>query len=408
MYSNTKNKKIKIAFVKFAGLSSGGTEKFLQTVAMNLSRELFDVTYFYCDTAPYLGSNYKHSGTDSIRKKIMGDSGIKLVEFNVGAKDVRTRIHKWTNTNFWEKFREEDFDIIQTGRAGHPEYPFTEITRTPIVDSLHLSGGVDNQRNISRVMHICKWNAEKWIRSGGDKSRVVLVSHPIEINNESLKESHSLKEKLGISNCFAYGFHQRVSNEIFSHIPLQAFAEVAGPNDRFIIMGGGDNYKKQAKDLNIMDKVIFLPHSGDMVAIYSFLKTLNVYAHGRKDGEVNSTAMAEALYFGLPIVSHTSEINNGHIESIGEAGLVVSSINEYKNELVKLKNDAKYYEEKSRKAQRRFAEHYELNGQMKNIENIYKSVISNPYPNKFRRLVSSFRLKYYLHTLLRKAGMISS
>ena len=39
--------------------------------------------------------------------------------------------------------------------------------------------------------------------------------------------------------------------------------------------------------------------------------------------------MAEAMYFGKPIISHTSDIHNGHIECIGEGGLVVNNLSEY-------------------------------------------------------------------------------
>ena len=46
-------KKIKIAFIKYAGCASGGTEKFLQVIAANLNKNKFEVDYFYCDATPY-------------------------------------------------------------------------------------------------------------------------------------------------------------------------------------------------------------------------------------------------------------------------------------------------------------------------------------------------------------------
>ena len=152
------SKKIKIAFVKSGGLTSGGTEKFLQIIAVNLPKDKFEVDYYYCDPPFYKDLNHKPAITDLNRMKFMQDNNINLIKFNIEFVDLSTYTHDWINTDFWNKFEEDKYDIIQTGRAGHPEYPFYKIKKTPIVDSLHLSGMVDNQYNISRVMHICEWN----------------------------------------------------------------------------------------------------------------------------------------------------------------------------------------------------------------------------------------------------------
>ena len=46
---------IKVAFIKFGGMANGGTEKVLQTIASELPKDEFDVDFFYCDSAPYIG-----------------------------------------------------------------------------------------------------------------------------------------------------------------------------------------------------------------------------------------------------------------------------------------------------------------------------------------------------------------
>jgi glycosyltransferase involved in cell wall biosynthesis len=384
----TMQNKIRVAFIKFGGLSAGGTEKFLQTIAANLDPTRFAVTYFYCDTAPCIGSDYIHPGTDSYRIEYLQKHHVKMVEFRVGAKDITHPLHPWVATDFWEKFKESDFDIIQTGRGGYKEYPFNKIKKTPIVDSLHLSAGVDNQYNIARVMHICNWNVEKWKKAGGDVQRSVLVSHPMEIDTSN---AYSLREQFGIDSTIKiFGFHQRNADGIFSPIPLQAYKQIESADTHFMLMGGSTLYRDQAKTLGIKN-ITFIDHSAEQKQIYSFLKTLDVYAHGRKDGEVNSTAMAEAMYFGLPIVSHTSQYNNGHIECIGEAGMVVpeEDVDAYAAEMGKLKDDSKYYAYRSKAAKERFQENYELNGQMKRIEAIYDDVIRNPFPYPLRRFIYS-------------------
>ena len=212
--------KIKIAFIKTSGLTSGGTEKFLQTVAINLPKDKFEVDYYYSDPVCFKNPNIKPlSFTDENKIKLMKDSGVNLIKFNLDYIDLGVYTHNWVNTDFWSKFSENKYDIIQTGRAGNPEYPFYKIKKTPIIDSLHLSGMVDNQYNISRVMHICQWNADKWINNGGDKERIVIISHPMDIkfNGGDLKKEYNIGSK------FVFGFHQRNEDGIFSDIPLRAY-----------------------------------------------------------------------------------------------------------------------------------------------------------------------------------------
>ncbi len=378
-------KKIRIAFIKYGGLSSGGTEKMLQIIAANLPKNRFAVDYFYCDSSPYIGSNYKHPETDESRINYMKEHGVNCIEFKVGFKDVTAPTHNWLQTDFWEKFDEEKYDMIQTGRAGHKEYPFTKIKKTPIIEIIALSGGVDNQYNLARVLHICKWSAEKWISKGGDKKRVEIVSLPVEINFSS---NLNFREDLNLKNKFVYGMHQRPSDEIFSEITLQAYKQIETSDTAFVLMGGGSLYKKQAEELGIKN-IHFLAANGDMDTVCSFLNTLNVYAHGRKDGEVNSQAMAEAMYFGLPIVSHFSTINNGHVECIGEAGLVVNNTEDYASELKKLRTEQDYYNYRSKKAKENFSKNYELKKQIKRFVDIYESVLEEPFTNPKIRFMTS-------------------
>ena len=41
-----KNRKIKIAFIKYGGMASAGTERFLQSMALYLPKDCFDIDYF--------------------------------------------------------------------------------------------------------------------------------------------------------------------------------------------------------------------------------------------------------------------------------------------------------------------------------------------------------------------------
>ncbi|MEI8389691.1 MAG: glycosyltransferase family 4 protein [bacterium] len=365
--------KIKIAFIKNDGLTLGGTEKFLQTIAAGLPKNEFEVDYFY--------ANQEDNPPNEARKQYLIDNGVNVIEF----KTTKQRVHRgkiWLDkTNFFDVFK-NNYDLIQTGRCGLYEEPFCNIKNIPIVDSLHYVVGVDNQYNISRVMHISNFSRDKWIEMSGDKDRIVMVSHPMIIPEVQFK---NFRAELGLQDKFIYGFHQRNDNAIFSDIPLKAFKEISDNNNAFVILGAGDNYKKQAAALGL-DNVYFLDHTGDFVIIYNFIKMLNVYAHGRKDGELNSTAIAEALHFGKPIVSHISEAFNGHVECIGNAGFVVNNYVEYAQKLKEIETNTEFYKDLSEKALNRFDEMYNYEKQMQNIMNIYRDVIKNPYTHKLKRI----------------------
>lgn len=370
--------RIRLAIIKYGGLSAGGTEKFLQTIAVNLNKTEFDVTYFYCDSSPYIGSDFSHPDTDPAREQYLRKAGVKLVKFNVQAKNVLDKNHKWEGTDFWEKFNELDFDLIQTGRAGHPEYPFNLINRIPIIDSIHLNAGVDNQSNIAKVMLLGEWSLREWKKNGGDSRKAIVISHPIEPATSSItSRTPSHGEQI------VFGFHQRVSDEIFSEIPLNAFSELPKEKVFFRIMGGSVLYRKQALHLGLSN-VEFIDFSSNQSEIEKFLNALDVYAHGRKDGEINSTAIAEALRHGKPIISHRSSVNNGHIECIGQAGKVVNSVGEYTEEMKRIIENPEILRASSLKSLEQFKSRYELTEQIRKISNIYKEVYINGYSKTSR------------------------
>jgi glycosyltransferase involved in cell wall biosynthesis len=396
------DRKIRIAFIKYGGLSVGGSEKLAQNIAAFLPKDRFEVDFFACDSGLALGPTVGLLSTSPERVKFLEDHAVRVIKFRVGARDLRTYTHEWKDTNFWEIFNEDTYDLIQTSRSGHKEYPFYKIKRTPIVDILNLNAGVDNQFNIARVVHLSRWNANKWTHKGGDPSRVVVISLPVWIPH---KEFGNFREELNLRGKFVFGMHQRADNAISSLFPLAAYKKIEDENTAFVMLGGGDKYKQQASELGLKN-IHFIQPNVSQETVYKFLNTLNVFAHGRKDGEINSMAMAEALYFGLPIVSHPSEINNGHIECIANAGRVVMTVDEYAAELRHLRDDKNYYAQKSAAAKSRFAENYEPNGQINRIINIYEDVIKNPFPDKFRRRLYALHYTQNIRIWLAKLYLI--
>tara|TARA_B100001093_G_C26842581_1_gene1021271 strand:- start:2387 stop:3481 length:1095 start_codon:yes stop_codon:yes gene_type:complete len=361
--------KIKVAFIKFGGMANGGTEKYLQTISSYLPKDEFKVDFYYCDSAPYIGADFVHLDTDQSRVEYTKSHGVNLIKVNVGAKDVTKPTHDWVDTNFWELFNESKYDIIQTGRAGHPEYPFYLIKNTPIVDSIHLAGMVDNNSNIAKTVLISEDQKGKWIGAGGDPSRVVIIPVPVEI----VGSSESYREEFGWEDKFVFGMHQRDDYNIFSPMPLEAYDEIESDDTAFLILGGSSNYRKQAKDLRLKN-VRFLDTTSNISLIHKFLNTLDVYAHGRSDGEQCSSAIIEGLSHSLPMISHTAP-SMGQLEQIGNAGKVVNNYSEYADVMRSMIDDKKYYGECVINASKRYNEVYNVKAIIERYCELYREVI---------------------------------
>lgn len=316
---------MKIAFVKFGGLSSGGTERWLQYMAFGLSEIGHEVDFYYCDSAPYLGSDYVHPNTNPSRFEYLNNSKVNLVKFEVGFKNVSVPTHDWIETNFWDLFDERKYDFVQTAKAGPPEYPFNQMS-IPLVELVTLDAGADSSNNISWSILVSQSQRASWVQSGGNASRSAVI--PVPVFPPSTEDD--LRESLGISKSdIVAGFHQAPRDEIFSDIPLLAYQAVARSDRHFIVMSGSQKYQEQARRLHLRN-IHFVDFSDDPGILSKFLNTLDFFSHGRIDGETFGTVFAEAMIHGKPCLSHLSVKGpNGHIETIGPAGYVVSGLSNY-------------------------------------------------------------------------------
>ncbi len=362
-------KKIKVAFVKFGGLGAAGTERWLQMMAANLPRDEFDIDYYYCDSAPYVNSDYKHPDTDPDRLKYMKDNKVNLIKFKVGAKDARRRVHKWVNTNFWDVFNESKYDLVQTAKAGPKEYPFY-LMKLPVVEYLTLGTGVDFSKNIACSVHLSQWQRARWGLMGGDlrKSDVIPIPAVPPCSKKNLRKILKIPD-----DALVAGFHQRADDNIFSSIPLEAFSKVQKKNRYFVIKGGGSKYREQAKKLGLKN-LRFVEHSGSAESISEFLNTLDIFAHGRSDGETFGTVFAEAMMHELPCLSHLSEIANGHVETIGPAGFVAGDVYEYAEILDNLFENKKLREKLSKKGRIHAEQYYSLKSCVEKLSNVYRRI----------------------------------
>ncbi len=363
---------INLAFIKYAGMASGGTEKYLQTLACNLPKDRFNIDYYYTDIGNRLHSTFNHPDTDPARLDYMLQNGISPIKIDIESIDCRPRQNfVWNNTNFKDIFRESDYDILQTGRFGYTEFPFCDLLDIPMVDSIHSCGQciIHHQSNIAKTVLLSRYQADRWIQSGGDASKVIII--PPVIENPMEIKTYGLRKQLNISeDAVVCGMHQRVDDGIYSFTPIQAIRNI----DReviYLIMGGSDKYKKQAEGL---DNVKFVDFSSDASDIYSFLNCLDFYLHGRYDGETCSASIIEALKLGLPVISHASQLNNGHAEQIQGCGFFCQDIRSYTDMIRVMIDEESLRKELSEAARNKYYNTYALDKTIAKYVNLYEGI----------------------------------
>lgn len=354
---------MKVACIKFAGLGSGGTEKYLQTMACVLKKK-HDVDYYYTNNAPMIGTSWRHPENSDVRKQYVESHGIKTIPIHLDFYDNNQKT--WINSNIWDVFDPKQYDVVQSARYGFPEFPFTQITGAKLVDSIH-GGLCDPVSKVETSILLCKWQADLWVRSGGDASKICIIPGLVYVPDSF---PVTTRGKYGIpEDAFVYGIHQRNDDGIFSPAALMAYSQIQNDNTYFLVLGGSSLYRKAAEQLNLKN-VIFVDFSPDSKDIHDFLSALDAYAHARSDGEVCSASITEALYHGLPVITHPGQ-NMGHLEQIQGCGKMAYSVEEYAQEMIALRDNKSYREEKSHLAVQRYNDKYSYKTVEKTILDLY-------------------------------------
>lgn len=208
-------------------------------------------------------------------------------------------------------------DIIHHARGGYFEWPLNKRraqvqVETNVFGSRDASGYCDYSFFISTLTKdLC-----------GQPGKVTYIPVPAPTITESYRGS------LVPRDAFVCGRIGRPAN--FHPIGLDAFRVLSDkdPNAYFIYHSACEEAKNHARVNNIRN-VIFLPVTMDEAEIFKFWNTLNVFCHARSDGECFGLAIAEAMAYGIPVLSHRSGVYDSHVETIGGGGVVCLSSGEY-------------------------------------------------------------------------------
>lgn len=328
-----------------------GTWRSHERILLNLDKNLFDVYVFY-------NPNQLNDRLDFIKEQLGED---KVIPFSASFdKESPSSGYKYRETNFSELAKSMNFDIIHFARGGYYEWPFIERI-APVQIETNIFGFRDHSEFLDCSVTIC--NRIDHIRGGSDH----IIYNPIPLPLES---NDDLKSELNIPDTYhIFGRIGRKAN--FDPIALQSLRMVKnmGYKFKYIILGACDKTIDLINTLDLVDDCIIIETTNDDDFIHRFNNTMEIFLHYRSDGECHSTAIAQSLIYGVPVISHYAGYN-GQAETIGDGGYVANNSNDYTDYLIRLLNDKDLYNEVSNKARKRGMD-FEQKKIIKQWEKIY-------------------------------------
>ena len=343
-------KKIKILFYSHV-IDYAGTWRSHERIILNLDKNLFDPYVFY-------NPNQNNNRIDYLKTKLDSE---KIIPFNASLKKLGSEHgYPYEENNFGELAKSYNFDIIHFARSGYFEWPFNQRI-CPIQIETNIFGFRDNSPFLDYSVSICNTINDR--RGGSDKIIYNPIPKKIE-NNENLISELKIPD-----NFFVFGRIGRKDN--FHPIALDSIYELKKirKDFRYIIIGACDQSIKKINQLDLRDVCIILDTTSDDNFIHKFYNSLDLFLHYRSDGECHSTAIAQAMSYGIPIISHYAGFN-GQSETIKDGGFVVNNPKEYVEKINLLINNDIIYNEVSNNSYKRF-EDFEENKIVNEWEKVY-------------------------------------
>lgn len=301
--------KIKVAIVRHNGLFMGGTEKFLQIMAAEVNKDEFEVDFYTTNFMRF-----------EDREQYLKDHDVNIIKFykpwwgNLPKPWMNKLNHFW----LWLKFKKNYYDVVQITNFSWDEYPYNSFYGENVCQFVVFAPFCDFPCVKLSILN-SEWLRQKWIETGGSEEKSVVIPVPTWIS----QTTEDMRKELGISNeVFVCGFHQRNHDDIWSPVQLDAYKLIETDKTHMVVLNGSDLYKEQAEHLGIKN-ITFLDYLRTEEEMSKFFNTLDLYTHGRKDGETYGTIFVEAMIHGVPCISHWSGIQDAMEETIGNGGFVV-------------------------------------------------------------------------------------
>lgn len=349
-------KKIKILFYSHT-IDFGGTWRSHERLLLNLNKDKFDVYVFY-------NPNQNNNRLDFLKTKL---DNSKIIPFLASTEKLGSEHgYPYKTTNFEDLVKKYNFDIIHFARSGYFEWPFNKRLCKLQIET-NIFGYMDQSPYLDYSVAICETISN--LRGGSNE----IIYNPIPVlekeKNNNLKKSLNLDDNIPI-----FGRIGRKDN--FHPISLESLSilKKRGYKFKYIIIGACDIAINKINELNLNDECVIVETTNDDDFIHKFHNSIDVFLHYRSDGECHSTAISQAMSYGIPVISHFAGYN-GQSETINNGGFVAKNSEEYVEFLIKLLENKSFYNSISENAKiqsNKFDESLIVN----KWENIYESLYS--------------------------------
>lgn len=348
----------RIAVIRHNGLFYGGTEKFLQIMAAEVDHDEFEIDYYTSDV-----------DRREDREQYLIDNDVNIIKFNIG-KNYNTFPLKHINfmwRDLWKKLNKSNYDLIQITNFGWNELPYSGFHETDKLCEFTVFPPYVKFPGVRHHILNSEWLRDEWVKTGGSYEHSSAIPVPCKVTNtDNLRDVLNIDD--GVVVC---GFHQRADDRIFSPTQLHSYKQVESDQTHMVVLNGSRLYKEQAINLNIKN-ITFLDYAEE---VSTFLNTLDIYTHGRRDGETYGMVLAEAMLHKCPCISHTSPIYNAMRSTIGPGGVVTRCESEYTNVLKYWIEHPSVRLDYTKKAYDYAHANYTYHSVIPRIENVWKTLI---------------------------------
>lgn len=273
----------------------------------------YDVTVFYTDAV--------ENNRLDVAKKVL--HACKFVPFERSHKRLGPETgYVACQSDIDTVVKSQGIDVFHFARSGYYEWPLTTCM-APVQVETNIFGYEDPSEHLDGSIVI----SESLRLPLNDRREVIY--NPIPRASDRFEKIPSLRSDLGLSEeAVVFGRIGRPSN--FTPISLIAFSELVktDPTARYVIVGPCEDTRRCVSQLGLSSEVVFLDPTNDDDMIERFHKTIDVFAHYRSDGETFGTAIAQAMMYGIPVITHYAG-QNGQALTIGRGDYCVSSTSEY-------------------------------------------------------------------------------
>lgn len=344
---------IKICYYSHT-IDFAGTWRSHEKIFENIDRSKFDPYIMYWDESPH------NNRLDILKQKFGSDRFIPFKRSleKTGASQGYAPVFN----NFKEVAIKNNFDIIHFARSGYYEWPFNErISKLQIETNIFGANDksifLDKSIAISPVVHNLRGSSD------------IIIPNPIDLP-KNIEKDFSIRKKFNIKDDdIVLGRIGRPDN--FTSISLIAFSQLQKQlNNIYYLIIGGCDFTKNFVFENKIKNVHFIDVTNDDEFLDKFNRNIDIFSHYRSDGETFGVAIATAMSYAVPVLTHVGGYNNQCL-TIKQGGIVANNQQEYFEYLRILCSNPDLRNDLGNKGRAIVEEEYDKTKVVKNIENKY-------------------------------------